>query len=75
MTKIKNERERYAENLKLTIMDEVYFVYQKTPGARAIIAEWFETDERATSRDWIKLDSLSISNIYRLMIDGVVIAS
>lgn len=69
LTKKFDRRSDYVSDLKLLIMDEVFFVYVKVQNAMQIIAEWFELNEHCSPEAWSRMDSFSIRNIWEMMIN------
>jgi hypothetical protein len=57
----------YVEQLKLLIMDEIYFLFSHEHNAKEIIAKWFELNDRSSLKDWIVLDRCSLERIWHLM--------
>lgn len=67
--------EQYVSELKLIIMEEIYFIYGRGKDAQKIIAEWFELNEPCGTKAWIRLDAMSLQNIWGLMQKKIIIGS
>lgn len=59
--------QKYVESLKLLIMDEVYEHVKSISGAREIIAHWFEINHKASLAAWLRMDRVSIADLWQMM--------
>lgn len=63
----------YVSELKLIIMDEVFFVYRKIENAMEIITAWLELNDTSPPQAWARLEAASIHTLWGMMVNRVVI--